>query len=82
MRSRCRACGQLFGGLSAFEAHRVGKFTSEPPHYGRRCLDVTSTPGWRLGRLGWTPFMGPVARGAHQGEAIGTDPLPTTGVAP
>ena len=34
----CGGCGQQFGGLSTFDRHRVGSFTDEHPHYGRRCL--------------------------------------------
>ena len=34
----CQACGKLFGGLTGFDAHRVGAFTNEHPDYGRRCL--------------------------------------------
>ncbi len=33
----CRACGEHFAGLSYFERHRIGAFTNEHPHYGRRC---------------------------------------------
>jgi hypothetical protein len=45
----CRACGQDFGSVSAFDAHRVGKHAytydegmgMDPPRTdGRRCLSV------------------------------------------
>jgi hypothetical protein len=34
----CSACGKIFGGLTGFEAHRVGKYLDRHPDYGRRCL--------------------------------------------
>lgn len=34
MRNQCTACGLLFGGLTAFERHRVGDFEDGT----RRCL--------------------------------------------
>ena len=45
----CSACGEDFGGIGAFDAHRVGKHAydfseglkMDPPREdGRRCLDV------------------------------------------
>ena len=36
--TKCNACGESFAGLSYFEKHRIGPFTNEHPHYGRRCL--------------------------------------------
>lgn len=55
----CGACGKRFSGLGGFDAHRVGRHTSEHPHYGRRCLGMfelsarawsRSDPGdiWRM----------------------------------
>lgn len=47
--TRCTACGEDFGGVSAFDAHRVGKHAydfseglrMDPPREdGRRCLDL------------------------------------------
>jgi hypothetical protein len=36
MRNQCTACGLLFGGLTAFERHRVGDFEKGT----RRCLSL------------------------------------------
>jgi hypothetical protein len=46
----CGGCGQQFGGLSTFDRHRVGKFTGEHTHYGRRCLTAEElrTLGYEL----------------------------------
>lgn len=44
----CRACGDVFGSLGAFERHRVGKLTQHGPDYGRRCL-----PEAEMLALGW-----------------------------
>ena len=47
----CRACGEDFGSVGAFEAHRVGKhaYLWSPEHEdGRRCLDKEE-----LTELGW-----------------------------
>ena len=35
MRNQCGACGRLFGGLKAFDAHRTGEFMN--PANPRRC---------------------------------------------
>jgi hypothetical protein len=37
----CCACGEDFGSLSGFDAHRVGKYEYRwsPEQDGRRCLD-------------------------------------------
>lgn len=35
---QCIACGQWFGGETAFMRHRVGEYTQRGPDYGRRCL--------------------------------------------
>jgi len=37
-RCKCISCGKSFGGITAFDAHRVGEFTMDHPTYGRRCL--------------------------------------------
>jgi hypothetical protein len=49
MQAKCGSCGKTFGGLTGFDAHRVGKHTSTGPHYGRRCLsdDELSSKGYR-----------------------------------
>jgi hypothetical protein len=53
----CRACGEDFGSVSAFDAHRTGTheyalakgFRMEPPRDdGRRCLEADE-----LERAGW-----------------------------
>jgi hypothetical protein len=47
----CRRCGEDFGSLSAFDAHRVGRHDylwSPEREDGRRCLDVDE-----LERAGW-----------------------------
>jgi hypothetical protein len=48
----CRDCGEDFGSVSAFDAHRVGghehAFSAKHPT-GRRCLSFDE-----LRRLGWT----------------------------
>ena len=38
MKSECRACGKIFGGLTGFDTHRVGRYIQSGPDYGRRCL--------------------------------------------
>jgi hypothetical protein len=59
----CRACGEVFGGLDAFDTHRVGthQYTSteglamNPPREdGRRCLST-----WEMEERGF----GKTARG-------------------
>lgn len=53
----CRACGEDFGSVGAFDAHRIGKhaytfaegFHRDPPREdGRRCLDADE-----LVEVGW-----------------------------
>jgi hypothetical protein len=39
MRSECAACGRRFTGTTAFDAHRQGDYTNEPPNYGRYCVE-------------------------------------------
>jgi hypothetical protein len=59
----CRACGEDFGSVEAFDAHRVGKHAytfheglhMEPMREdGRRCLDVHELEGkgWRKNEKG------------------------------
>lgn len=45
MKCECRACGESFGGESAFNRHRVGEFSMTPPNYGRRCLTEQEMAG-------------------------------------
>lgn len=52
-RCGCIACGKQFGGITAFDAHRVGSFTQDAPDYGRRCLS-----GEELEELGYREFDG------------------------
>ena len=33
----CTGCGMKFGGVSGFDAHRIGIYVDEHPHYGRHC---------------------------------------------
>lgn len=50
--NQCGACGQDFGGLRLFDAHRVGKHTDDyAPDLpdGRRCLTVGE-----MRKRGWT----------------------------
>ena len=44
----CMACHRTFSSDSSAAAHRAG------PHDARTCIDVTSTPPWRLTARGWT----------------------------
>lgn len=37
----CTACGMRFKSAHAFDAHRVGKYKDEHPHYGRSCLSAS-----------------------------------------
>lgn len=53
MKSECLACGEKFGGMTLFEAHRSGKFTDNGPDYGRRCLSQDEMTG-----KGWTQRNG------------------------
>lgn len=48
MKCDCRACGESFGGETAFKARRTGDFTHEAPNYGRRCLtrQEMKAKGW------------------------------------
>jgi hypothetical protein len=53
----CRTCGEDFGSISAFDAHRVGKYEytwSPDREDGRRCLgvDELEDKGFRLNRRG------------------------------
>jgi hypothetical protein len=57
----CTGCGEDFGSVSAFDAHRVGKYLQGgateytgprgdwTPEQGRRCLTIDE-----LGKRGWT----------------------------
>ena len=47
VRSECIGCGEIFNGLAAFEAHRVGTFESKKNP--RRCLTSRE-----LQKGGWT----------------------------
>lgn len=57
----CRSCGEDFGSVSAFDAHRIGKhdylYSDEHPD-GRRCLSVeemeSSERFTRNGRDRWS----------------------------
>lgn len=44
MRNQCCACGLLFGGLTAFERHRVGSFEDG----SRRCLTLPEMQARRM----------------------------------
>lgn len=37
MKTECRACGRVFGGLTGFDDHRAGAYVDTPPDYGRYC---------------------------------------------
>lgn len=71
MATSCSACGKDFNSLGGFEQHRVGKYTNEHPHYGRRCLTteelvemgmVERGGTWRMpsdeGRAAWLATLG------------------------
>jgi hypothetical protein len=51
----CRACGEDFDSIAAFDAHRVGKYEyvwTPEQEDGRRCLDTEELEqaGWRRDR--------------------------------
>jgi hypothetical protein len=56
----CRACSEVFGGVQAFDAHRLGRhaycFSPEHPD-GRRCLttsELLARGFWRNSRGRWS----------------------------
>jgi hypothetical protein len=53
----CSGCGEDFGSVSAFDAHRTGRFDVTFPENleeGRRCLDTEelAAKGWRQDKHG------------------------------
>jgi len=89
--NECSACGQDFGSLSAFDAHRVGRFDHpwSPAHPdGRRCLssielherglrqDIRGR--WRLPQRGTPPWKTDVTpqEPADEGVQPETQPEP------
>jgi putative DNA primase/helicase len=51
----CGACDHSFNSTTAFDEHRIGKFTRDPPTHGRRCLstDEMLARGMTQGKRGW-----------------------------
>ena len=68
-RCTCTGCGRVFGSLSAFDAHRVGKFAKPGRRSERRCMTDEEMDLSRLASDAGGVFRG--APGAWQGrEAI------------
>lgn len=68
----CRSgCHRTFTSDAAASKHRVG------PYDDRRCLDVTTTEGWRETPRGWTPYA-EMPRAAFASERRATNGVGTT----
>ena len=81
----CRSCGQDFGSVSAFDAHRVGKheylWDEEHPD-GRRCLSVFEMARSKRGFVRNERGSWSLARDLERGRSLAAaNPLRDTGIA-
>lgn len=79
MSCQCRACGRDFGGITAFDRHRVGKYTRKGPDYGRRCLteeEMLAAGLWITSRGTWGGETPPETAFAGYGIAKSADLSP------
>ncbi len=84
----CRACGQDFSSVEAFDRHRVGAHTytydaglllDPPRHDGRRCLnlDEMARAGWVLDARGRWVHPRELRKRLSRGGDSPTEPTPT-----
>jgi hypothetical protein len=68
---QCRGCGEYFNSTYAFDMHRTGEYTHEPPKDGRRCLtpDEMHAKGMTENAGGWWIS----ARSSWTGDSVGRD---------
>lgn len=74
MRNQCTACGLLFGGLTAFERHRVGDFTDG----SRRCLTLSELQARKMvvSPDGFIGMPAPALSGAGRASKGSASPVP------